>query len=72
MVLLWCLITSRQRLSLSSMLRDKDSGLLFPFLPAYTESLSQKCDMVEKQKNSPKLLEQCCKGNMVVKHVSHY
>lgn len=29
----WSLITPRQRLSLSTMSRDKDSGLVFPFLP---------------------------------------
>lgn len=66
----WYLITSRQRLSLSTMSGDKDSGLVFPFLSEYTESLSLKCGTVEKQKNSPKLLEQCC--NMVEKHVGHY
>lgn len=46
----WSLITPTQRLSLSTMSRDKDSGLVFPFLPGYTEFLSLKCDMVEKQK----------------------
>lgn len=47
----WGLITPRQRLSLSTMSRDKDSGQVFPFLPGYTEFLSPKCDMVEKQKD---------------------
>lgn len=42
------LITPRQRLSLSTMSKDKDSGLLFPVLPGYTKFLSLKCDMVEK------------------------
>lgn len=46
----WSLITPRQRLSLSTVSRDKDSGLVFPVLPGYTKFLSLKCDMVEKQK----------------------